>query len=341
MIQEARQYEKLEDQVVKCSLCAHRCRIPEGKHGICGVRVNKEGILYAATYGLISSEAIDPIEKKPLFHYLPGTLSYSLGGVGCNFRCEHCQNWRISQATIENGLLRPLFPEEGVTRAMRGNCASIAFTYNEPTIWHEYALDMGKKARAKGLGTIYVTNGYITEEALRELHPMLHAFRVDLKSFRDEFYRKICKARLEPVLASSHLARELGMHIETVTLVIPGVNDSMEEMEDLIRWVRDTLGPSTPMHFSRFHPDYRMTDRPPTSVRLLEKIYDRAKDLGIRFPYLGNVPGHRYESTYCPVCKNLLIERAGYRTIVRNLTDTSCGACGEKIELVTHVPSIE
>jgi pyruvate-formate lyase-activating enzyme len=226
---EARQYTRLENKTVKCSLCSHRCTIADGKHGICGVRWNRSGTLEAATYGKISAEAIDPIEKKPLFHYLPGTLSYSLGSIGCNFHCEHCQNWHISRSGIDSMRLQTLSPEEGVRRAIASGSRSISWTYNEPSIWHEYPLDMGTLARAKGLGTVYVTNGYITEEALRELSPMLSAYRVDIKAFTDEFYKKTCGAKLQPVLDSAVLAKELGMHIETVTLVIPGLNDGMEE----------------------------------------------------------------------------------------------------------------
>jgi pyruvate formate lyase activating enzyme len=320
---------------VQCSLCNHRCIIADGKHGICGVRVNKGGTLFATTYGKIAAEATDPIEKKPLFHYLPGTLSYSLGGIGCNFHCAHCQNWHISRAAMDGSMLRPLSPEEGVGRALGSGSASISWTYNEPTIWHEYALAMGTIARAKGLGTVYVTNGYITEEALRELSPMLRAFRVDIKAFTDEFYRSVCKAKLQPVLDSATLARELKMHVETVTLVIPGLNDTMEEMEKLIRWVIGNLGPATPMHFSRFHPDYRMTDRGATPVATLEKIYRKAKELGLRFPYLGNVYNHQYENTFCPACGELLIERQGFASRNRALDGVRCRNCGEPIEMVT------
>jgi len=334
---EALQYVKTENNAVQCSLCNHRCKIKEGGHGICGVRHNEKGTLYAMTYGKISAEAIDPIEKKPLFHYLPGTLSYSLGGIGCNFHCQHCQNWHISRATLEGASLRNLAPGEGVSRAVESGSTSISWTYNEPTIWHEYALDMGRLARNKRLGTIYVTNGYITEEALRELAPMLGAFRVDLKAFSDDFYKKICGAHLQPVLDSTVLARELGMHIETVTLVIPGLNDSMEEMESLIRWVIGHLGPATPMHFSAFHPDYKMTDRGATPVATLEKIYKKAKELGLRFPYLGNVYNHQYENTYCPVCGAMLIERQGFSIRYRDLDGQQCKKCGEKIEIVRHV----
>jgi pyruvate formate lyase activating enzyme len=336
-VHEARQYEKLENNAVKCSLCNHRCTINDGKHGICGVRWNENGVLDAKTYGKISSEAVDPIEKKPLFHYLPGTRSYSLGSVGCNFHCRHCQNWHISRASLEDGLLRSLSPEDGVQRAIGSGSGSISWTYNEPTIWHEYTLDMGTLARAWGLGTIYVTNGYITEEALRELAPMLGAFRVDLKAFTEDFYKNVCGARLQMVLDAAMLARELGMHVETVTLVIPGLNDSLEEQTGLIRWVIENLGPATPMHFSAFHPDYQMTDRGGTPVATLEKIYAKAKELGLRFPYLGNVRHHLGENTYCPACGALLIERFGFSCRFADLEGQQCKNCGEKIEVVRHV----
>ncbi len=333
---EALQYAKKENKVVQCSLCNHRCTIAEGKHGICGVRQNEGGTLYASTYGLVSAEAVDPIEKKPLFHYLPCTLSYSLGGVGCNFRCEHCQNWHISQADRNSANLFTITPEEGINRALASGSASISWTYNEPTIWHEYTLDMGTLARARGLGTIYVTNGYITEEAITELAPMLAAFRVDLKAFTDDFYKKVCGGHLQPVLDATIRARELGMHIETVTLVIPGLNDSMEEQESLIRWVIEHLGPQTPMHFSAFHPDYRMTNRGATPVALLEKICTRAKELGLRFPYLGNIAHHTCENTYCPACGAMLIERRGFSSRITGLDDRQCTSCGETIEIVRH-----
>jgi pyruvate formate lyase activating enzyme len=334
---EALQYARIENKAVKCSLCNHRCTIQEAKHGICGVRLNDDGTLYAATYGKISAEAVDPIEKKPLFHYLPGTLSYSLGGIGCNFRCQHCQNWHISRATLESASLRPLSPEEAVKRAVASGSASISWTYNEPTIWHEYPLDMGRLARKKGLGTIYVTNGYITQEALRELASMLTAFRVDIKAFNDDFYKKVCGAKLQPVLDSAALAKELGMHVETVTLVIPGLNDSREELDGLIRWVIDNLGADTPMHFTRFHPDYKMLDRGATPVALLEKIYARAKELGLLFPYLGNVFEHPYENTSCPECGALLIERKGFFMQLRELDGQQCKKCGERIAVVRDV----
>ncbi|MCU0632762.1 MAG: AmmeMemoRadiSam system radical SAM enzyme [Methanolinea sp.] len=330
----ALQWSLEQEGAVKCSLCNHRCTIKEGKTGICGVRLNQGDILYATTYGRVSAEAVDPIEKKPLYHFLPGTLSYSLGSIGCNFHCEHCQNWHISRAGRDAPGLRELSPEDGVRRAREAGCASISWTYNEPTIWHEYALDMGTCARKEGLATVYVTNGYITEEALRELSPMLQAYRVDIKSFSEDFYKKVCGARLEPVLNSAVLARELGMHVEVVNLVIPGMNDSPDETGALIRWIVEHLGESTPVHFTRFHPDYHMKDRNATPIQVLERIYRQAKELGLRYPYLGNVFPHPFESTYCPRCGALCIERRGFSTVIRNLSGHSCTSCGERIEYV-------
>lgn len=335
-LKEALQYTHLPDGSVKCSLCSHQCTIHEGKIGICSVRKNKGGTLYATTYGKVSAEAVDPIEKKPLFHYLPGTLSYSLGSLGCNFHCDHCQNWHISQKKPGESLLRDLSPEEGVARARANGCASISWTYNEPTIWHEYTLAMGALARQAGLGTVYVTNGYITPDALAELSPVLSAFRVDIKAFSDDFYRKVCGGRLQPVLDATLCAHDLGMHIETVTLIIPGKNDSPEETESLISWVVENLGPQTPMHFSRFHPDYHTTSLPPTPVATLERVYQQARALGVEYPYLGNVPGHPGEHTMCPACGALLISRSGFTSRFTGLAGDQCAHCGKAVPLLTH-----
>ncbi|MFA5002313.1 MAG: AmmeMemoRadiSam system radical SAM enzyme [Methanolinea sp.] len=330
----ALQWSPADEGAAKCSLCNHRCMIRKGKTGICGVRENRDGILYATTYGRVSAEAVDPIEKKPLYHFLPGTLSYSLGSIGCNFHCEHCQNWHISRSERDPGGLPHLPPEEGVRRARASGCSSISWTYNEPTIWHEYTLAMGDLARKASLSTVYVTNGYITEEALRELSPMLQAYRVDIKAFSEEFYKKVCGARLQPVLDSAVLARELGMHIEVVNLVIPGLNDSPEETGALVKWIVENLGESTPVHFTRFHPEYHMQDRGVTPPSVLEKIYRQARDLGLRFPYLGNVFPHPFENTYCPRCGALCIERRGFSAAFRNLSGHACTKCGETIEYV-------
>lgn len=332
----ARFYHPSDGSVV-CDLCNHHCHIAEGSTGRCGVRCLREGTLIAATYGLVSAEAVDPIEKKPLYHFLPGTTSYSLGSTGCNFSCSHCQNWHISQADPGQIPLREIPPEEGIYRAVRNRCASISWTYNEPTIWYEYTRDMAELARTAGLGTVYVTNGYITGEAMKEIAPYLNAWRVDIKAMHESFYREVCHARLGPVLETTRLAAELGLHIETVTLLIPGLNDSEEELRDLISWVVTELGPDTPMHFTRFHPDYRMQEYPATPVPVLEKAYTMAREMGIRYPYIGNVASHPYEHTYCPECGNKVINRSGFTAYPIQLDGTACKNCGAEIAVIRSV----
>lgn len=335
MIKEAVLYDSLIENRVKCNVCAHRCTIPEGKVGVCRTRQNRDGKLYTLIYNTISSEAVDPIEKKPLYHFLPGTLSYSLGTVGCNFRCLHCQNWNISQVTIDKTNTLELTPEQAVQRAVAKGCSSIAWTYNEPAIWHEYTYDSAVLAKKAGLKTVYVTNGYITPEALRRMAPYLDAFRVDIKSFSDDFYKKVCGARLAPVLESTKLAKELGMHIEIITLLIPTMNDSPDEITQLVRWVRDNIGVDTPMHFTRFHPMYKMDNLGATPLETLEMAYDIAKKEGMRFVYLGNVGGHKYENTYCPKCNAMLIDRSGYSAEEVRIKNGKCPECGESIPIIT------
>ncbi len=334
MIKEGVLFEQLTDRKARCHVCSHRCIIKEGNIGICGTRKNIGGKINTLIYNTVSSEAIDPIEKKPLYHFLPGTLSYSLGTIGCNFRCMHCQNWNISQVTLEEAYTIEITPQEAVDRALEAGCRSISWTYNEPAIWHEYTYDSAVLAKKAGLKTIYVTNGYITPEALRRIAPYLDAYRVDIKSFSDDFYKKTCGARLAPVLESTKLAKELGMHIETITLIIPTKNDSKEEIAQIARWVRDNLGVDTPMHFTGFHPMYKMNDIGATPAGTLEMAHDIAKEEGMRFVYTGNVPGHRYENTYCPKCNALLIDRMGFRVGAIRIKDGKCPDCGEKIPVV-------
>lgn len=335
MIHEAVLFDRLENNKVQCHVCAHECIIADGRSGFCGVRENRDGTLFTLIYNTVSSEAVDPIEKKPLYHFLPGTLSYSQGTIGCNFRCKHCQNWNISQMSLEQAYTREITPEESVARAVDSGCASMSWTYNEPTIWHEFTCDSARMAHEAGLKTVYVTNGYITEEALRDISPHLDAFRVDIKAFRDEFYRKVCGAHLQPVLDSAVVARELGMHIEVVNLIIPGQNDETLETLALIEWIRDNLGIRTPVHFTRFYPMYKMGDVEPTPVATLENAWQMAKDAGLEYPYVGNVAGHKYENTFCPDCGALLIDRNGYR-IVRNVIteDKKCPECGHRIMVI-------
>ena len=336
MIKEAMLYEKLDDGKVQCKLCSHRCRISPGKRGFCAVRENREGTLYTLNYNVVSSEALDPIEKKPLFHFHPGSLAYSLGTIGCNFRCKHCQNWTISQIDIDEANAIEMTPEMAVERAIASGAEVIAWTYNEPTIWFEYTYDCARLAKEAGLVTVYVTNGYITREGLEMIAPYLDAFRVDIKAFTEDFYRKITSAKLAPVLESSKLAKELGMHVEVVNLIIPTLNDSPEELREMVVWIRDNLSADTPVHFTRFHPYYKLQDIPSTPLKTLEKAYDIAKEEGLKYVYLGNVPGTEHENTFCPQCGELLIKRGMFSIELNKMTDKqTCPRCGEVISIVS------
>ncbi|MDW7731951.1 MAG: AmmeMemoRadiSam system radical SAM enzyme [Methanolobus sp.] len=335
MIKEVMLYDKLDDGKVQCRICSHRCRISPGKRGFCRVRENREGTLYALNYNVVSSEALDPVEKKPLFHFYPGSPVYSLGSIGCNFRCKHCQNWTISQVEIDTSNAFELSPEMAVARALELGARSIAWTYNEPGIWFEYTYDCAKLAKEAGLATIYVTNGYITPEALRMIAPYLDAYRVDIKAFNDEFYRKIASAKLKPVLESTALAKELGMHIEVVNLIIPTLNDDPGEIREMVKWIHEKLGPDTPIHFTRFHPYYQLTDVPSTPLETLEKAYDIAREEGMHYVYLGNVMGTEKENTFCPSCDELLIKRGAFDTLACMISeDKKCPGCGETINVV-------
>lgn len=335
MIHEAMFYEKLKDNKVRCSLCSHRCKIAPGKRGICGVRENCEGSLFSLVYGSVASEGIAHIEQKPLYHYWPGSLAYSVGTVGCNFRCRHCQNWRLSRACVEDAHLATLSPNQLVRQAKMTGCQSLSWTYNEPTVWYEYSYDGAKLAKEEGLGTSYVTNGYITAEALEHISPYLEAFSVDIKAFTEGFYHDVASAKLAPVLETTKLAKKLGIHVEVVNLVIPSHNDSPDELRELSRWVYENLGKDTPLHFNRFHPHYKMKDLPPTPVKTLDRARALALEEGMRFVYVGNVPGHQHENTYCPECGTLLIARGFFEVQEYNITpEKTCPKCGEQIPIV-------
>ncbi len=332
MLQEAMFYEKLENDKVRCNICSHRCVIAPGKRGFCHTRENRSGVLYTLIYNTVSSEAVDPIEKKPLFHFNPGSLAYSLGTIGCNFRCKHCQNWTISQVTLDQATSIEISPARAVQRALSSGSNSIAWTYNEPTIWYEYTYDCAKLAKEAGLNTVYVTNGYITPEALEFIAPYLDAFRVDIKAFSEDFYRKVASAKLSPVLESAIHARKLGLHVEVVNLVIPTLNDSSEELTQLSEWVFENLGADTPVHFTRFQPCYHMNELPPTPVKTLERAHDIATSAGLKYVYIGNVFGHRYENTFCPSCGKLLIKRGIFELDECHIDpENRCKFCGEKI----------
>ena len=335
MLKEAILWEPAGDETARCNVCAYRCLIKNGKIGNCRTRKNIGGKIFSMIYGTVTSVASDPIEKKPLYHFYPGSHSYSVGSVGCSFHCEHCQNWTISQADIESVSTSDILPEQAVKNAVKTQCKSISWTYNEPSIWIEYTRDCADLCHQQDLKTIYVTNGYATPEHMDVMKGRLDAYRVDIKAFTDSFYRKVCKAKLAPVLESTVIARETGMHIEVVTLLIPGMNDSPDEVRNLSKWVFDKLGPDTPIHFTRFHPMYHMDELGPTPLQTLEKAHEIAKAEGLNYVYLGNTPGHKYESTWCPKCDELLIERYGFQIMRYSLpTDKKCPACGEKIPIV-------
>lgn len=328
MFQEAKEGKK-----VLCSLCAHRCLIAPGRRGICAVRENRDGVLYSLVYDSVIARNIDPIEKKPLFHFLPGSLSYSIATPGCNFRCKHCQNADISQLPRDHGgviLGQPVPPEKIVAAARATRCASISYTYTEPTIYMELAYDTAKLAVEAGLKNVFVTNGYITPEALSVIRPYLHAANVDLKGFRDEFYRDICGARLQPVLDAIRLYKEYGIWIEITTLVIPDHNDSEDELRQIARFIK-SVGEEVPWHVSRFHPTYKLTDEPRTPIKTLQRARQIGIEEGLRYVYEGNVPGEG-EETSCPSCGKTLVKRIGFSVEENSVKDGACGFCGAAVD---------
>ncbi|MBN2602977.1 MAG: AmmeMemoRadiSam system radical SAM enzyme [Candidatus Thermoplasmatota archaeon] len=334
MERDARFWKEIDKQTVKCSLCAHGCKIKNGQKGICGVRKNVNGKLKTLIYGSVSSMAVDPIEKKPLFHFYPGSQVFSLGTVGCNFKCLNCQNYDISTANHDSIYIRDVMPERAVELAKSNGCQGIAWTYNEPTIWHEYTFDSAKLAKSSGLYTAYVTNGYISRDALMEISPYLDAMNVDVKSFNENFYNKICKAKLGPVIKTCELAKELKIHLEVTYLVIPGYNDDLEEIKRFCKWVVEKLGKDTAVHFSRFHPDYKMMEASITPFETLYQIFKCAKEVGILFPYIGNVPHGEYENTFCPSCGKTCIERYGFTVSKDGLNEDKCVNCGKKLPII-------
>lgn len=323
-------FESQAPDDVRCILCCHRCLIKEGRRGICQVRQNQQGVLQTLVYGRLIARNIDPIEKKPLFHLLPGSLSYSIATVGCNFKCRFCQNADIAQMPQDRqGRIMGSIcsPEEVVADALANRCQSIAYTYTEPTVYFEFALDTAKIARAKGLKNVFVTNGYMSAEALEMVAPYLDAANVDLKAFSDAFYKNYCSARLEPVKETLRGMKARGILVEVTTLIIPGLNDDPQELRALADFLVLDLGPETPWHISRFHPTYRLTDRPPTPVRTLRMAREIGLQAGLHYVYMGNVPGEEGESTHCHHCGALLIERWGF-SVRRNKVQTDqCPDC--------------
>jgi pyruvate formate lyase activating enzyme len=320
---------------VHCFLCSHHCRIAPGEAGLCGVRENKDGILYTLVYGRPVSIEVDPIEKKPLFHFFPGTRTLSLATVGCNFTCSFCQNADISQMPRDHGRVvgRLLTPRQVVEEALNSGCASISYTYTEPTIFYEYARDCARLASVSGLKNVFVTNGYMTAKTLADIDGHLHAANVDLKSFSDDFYRTLVGARLKPVLDSIRRLHAMGVWVEVTTLLIPGHNDGEDELRALASFL-GSLSPDMPWHVSRFSPAYRLMDVPPTPVASLERALRVGREAGLRYVYAGNVPGHDSESTVCPACGAVAIERRGFGMVRNGITNGDCPGCGSKLPVL-------
>ena len=334
---EAYLYEKLEQGNVRCTLCSHRCLIKPGRRGICHVRENREGALYTNVYGKLIARNVDPIEKKPLFHVHPGSLSYSVATVGCNFRCRFCQNADIAQMPCEQDgrvVGDPVSPEEVVQAAVAGNCKTIAYTYTEPTVFYEFAYETAKLAHANGILNVFVTNGYMTAEALEMIAPYLDAANVDLKSFDDAFYKTFCKARLEPVKETLVKMKSKGVFVEVTTLLIPGLNDGRDELASLASFLVKALGPETPWHISRFHPTYKLMDRPATPVGTLIQAREIGLAAGLRYVYTGNVPGEASENTFCHHCGRLLIERWGFSIQSYRVKNGKCPDCGTVLSAI-------
>ncbi len=324
-------YEKLGDGRIRCTLCPRRCVVGGGERGFCRVRENRGGEYYTLVHSNPCAVHIDPIEKKPLFHFLPGTMALSIATAGCNFTCKNCQNHDISQARPDDTVNLPLSPQDIVDLAKKHATPTIAYTYTEPTIFFEYMLDTARRARRSGVLNIYHSNGYISEEALSELAPYLDGANIDLKAFSDAFYAEITGGTLEPVLASLKTLKDNGVWLEITNLVIPGKNDSDEMISSLCRWVRGELGSDTPLHFSRFYPQYKLQNIPPTPVETLKKAAGIARQHGIRYIYIGNVPGLDEENTRCPECGEVIIARTGYTVHMCRVVAGRCDACGMKI----------
>ncbi len=328
-------YDKVDD-ALNCKICERRCVISKGNAGFCSMRANIDGKLCALNYGAASSVAVDPIEKKPLFHFYPGSTVFSLGSVGCNFRCKHCQNWNISQVNLEEIPTHQISPDEAIRLTKQYGCKSIAWTYNEPTMWFEYTYDCAKLAKKEGIATIYVTNGYMTEESFKMINPYLDAANIDLKGMSDKFYRDLCQARLQPVLDNIKRFYENKIHIEITNLMIPGYNDSEEDIKALVNFMVEETGLEVPLHFTRFFPYYELGQLPPTPVESLQRAYKIAKDAGMKYVYIGNVSTGGEESTFCPECGKVVIQRNGFEVVSKEVEEKGvCPTCKAKLDIIT------
>ncbi len=330
-LMEARYWQPLDDKMVRCQMCPNFCTLPNGKKGRCGDRINVDGKLFTMVYARPVAVHVDPIEKKPFSHFLPGTTAFSIATAGCNLGCVFCQNWQISQARPEDSQSMVLPPSEVVRLAKENNCASIAYTYTEPTVFYEYMLDTAKLAKASGIKNVMHTCGYINPKPLKELLGYMDAVNVDLKGFSEEYYVQMCSGHLDPVLATIKNVKKAGVWLEITNLVIPGKNDDPKMIKAMCAWIKENVGPDVPLYFSAFTPLYKLTDVPPTPEKTLEDAYKIAKDEGLNYVYIGNVYGNAGQSTYCPKCGKLIVERKGFDTLKVDLVDGKCKYCGYPI----------
>ena len=331
-MKEAYLYEKMEENRVRCLLCSHRCLIKDGGRGICGVRENRSGVLISLVYGKVIARHVDPIEKKPLFHFLPGSRSYSIATVGCNFKCLFCQNADISQMPSDRGQIwgEDMTPEMIVREALASRSATIAYTYTEPTVYYELAVETARLAAKEGIKNVFVSNGYMTKECLKDISPDLHGANVDLKAYSDKFYKKQCGAKLDPVLRTLETMNDLGIWLEVTTLLIPGLNDDRDELKGIAGFLSD-LNPDIPWHISRFHPTYKLTDRQATPPDTLRRARDIGYGAGLKYVYTGNLPGDEGEKTSCHACGEILIDRFGFTISRLNMEDGRCPRCKTEI----------
>ncbi len=331
---EARLWKPLAGNKVHCRLCSHFCVIDDGGRGKCGVRENRCGRLETLVYGRVAALNLDPVEKKPLFHYKPGTTTLSFATMGCNLACSFCQNHSLSQPPRSGRPAqgRDTTPEQIVEAALDSGARSISYTYSEPTVFFEFMQDTARLAKERDLGNVMVSNGFQSPECLDELAGLIEAANIDLKSFSEDFYREQCGAHLQPVLDNLGRMKAMGWWLEVTTLVIPGLNDSEDELRAIAEFMAADLGPDTPWHVSRFHPDYRLTDRGPTPVATLETAWRVGREAGLRYVYTGNVPGHDGEHTHCPACGATVVRRHGFAVTGSDLDNGACGRCGAAIE---------
>ncbi|MCX7785000.1 MAG: AmmeMemoRadiSam system radical SAM enzyme [candidate division WOR-3 bacterium] len=328
---EAMFYKKLDNQRVLCELCPRYCVILPTKRGFCRNRENRNGTLYSIVYNRPCSIGIEPIEKAPFYHFLPGEMRLTLATVSCNQRCKYCQNWQLSQVSVEDIENYYMTPEDVVRTAQEKNLKIICFTYTEPIVFYEYMYDIAKLARKAGIKTVVVTAGYINPEPLKELCKVVDAIKIDLKGFTEKFYEEVCQTTLQPVLEACKTIKQEGIHLEIVNLVVPTLNDDTNKIKEMCLWIKENLGTEIPIHFTRFFPQYKLQNLPPTPISSLERAVKIAQSTGLKYVYIGNVPGHKYDNTYCPTCAKLLLKRQGYSIVENNIINNKCKFCGTKI----------